>query len=912
MKDLDKLIKALQGDGFPEETILVCAGRAEGRRLLQQCAAAGACLVGVSVESPMSLAVDLCSAELSLPNAAKLISDNEASELILNLLSNNPPEYYKKLAAKVPAVAKELFKTFRELDMACSPSLSGSQKLDDTQQLRDCYQKAKAEKNVIDRTDLLKRACEIAGADGRRYVALSSFAPTPLEHELLRRLSGDALSVVPIAAPDGIEAPANTLSNAVPRLPLPEDLSARSRFYRCRGRDTEVRFLFRDILKNNTPVEDCAVIYPSGEYAQQIYETAARFHVPVAMSAGIPLPSSSLFAMLSRLVALPQQDYNAEQLCNLLSTGVFAKIHPYLLAEQLRQKQVGWGKKRYFSFLEAMKKDDDLAELARKKYDDPLRYANEWEEFFTVLFSVLEYSESVEDQKQITLQFLQKYTNRARPGEAAAYACAVKLISEISDLRPNETVAERLVELMSASNYLNSPAQPGQLFCVPLSQALNTGRQTLYFIGLSRYALQGSDRESPILSDAERATLGLRTAQSREEENTFRLLQAVLQHEGEIVFCYPDFDSERMLEQHPSPVYTDLKKAVDKISDCAAAPYYARWERLRSMVTYIPAEPLTASDHILLGSEIAPYSASWNSTNPAQLQPDAGHSKCIEDFPFSCSSLEGAFQCPLSFYLDKILLFRKNDVVEYRYDRWLPKNAMGTFCHHVLEKYYQQINDNRTPDLDALIREECEITEVLNPVTSKDLQDQDLQKARTMIENAIAWTDQNGRTVQATERPFGQGTPIDLVINNKTLHLRGSIDRVDSDGGKTMILDYKTGDAKAFHEREDYHLQHYLYTLAEEQYSGEKIDEAGYLFLENPSGAEYSKIIQDSAMRSEMAQKIENLLDWLADENKCMEWAPCLTMDNGQMKKGSDQQRIEWREYCSRFCIYKEFCEKLG
>lgn len=893
MKDISILIKALQGSEIPErpieDVILVCAGRSEGRRLLQQCAAKGACLIGVTAESPMSLAMDVCSAMLAEHNAPRLISDNEAAELILNLLTNTTQGYYNTDTAQTLTVAKELLKTFYELDMACSGTLSGTPKLDATQALRLRYAEKKKEQNILDRIDLLKKACEVNVPDGRRYVALSSYAPTPLEKQLLENLSGGHLVIAPISAPAEISPTENMLDKNVPTAAIPQDLNGRSRFYPCRGMDTEVRFVFRDILENSSSAGDCAVIYLSGEYAQLIHETAARFHIPVNMSAGIPMTGSGIFAMLSQLITLPQANYDTEKLCVLLDNGICKPHKYYRLAGALRDNRVGWGKDRYLRFL------DTIKDPGNEKLSE---YADKWTEFFTALFSVLEPSGSLSDQKQKLLDFLRRYTNRTRHGEAAAYACAQKLVGEISSLRPDETVAQRLVELMKSCNYLNSPPQPGQLFCVPLSQALYTGRKKLYILGLSRYALQGANRESPILNDAVRKHLGLRNAQTSENENTFRLLQAVLQHEGEFVFCYPNFDSERMLDQQPSPFYNDLKKAANADE---------------TIISYVPGTPLTAGDHMLQGISAGNYTAQWNSHDAEPLQQAVPHRQLIANFPFSSSSLETAFQCPLRFYLERILHFYKPDVPQYSDSSWLPKNEMGTFCHHVLEKYYQAIMNQETPDLDALIQQECAEIEKRNPVTRKDLQEKDLEKARTMIENTISWTSAEGRTVRSTEHPFGKNvggdpppSPISLAINSKTLLLSGSIDRIDEKNQKLSILDYKTGDADRFEREKDYHLQHYLYTLAAEQLFNCKIEDAGYLFLNTSSGIKFESIEENATRRAQMALAVETLLEWLADEEKCTSHIPCPAPSSGSTSTGS----IAPKDNCSRYCPYKDFCQK--
>ncbi len=878
MKDLRKLIEALQGDGFPEETILVCAGRSEGRRLLQQCAAAGVCLVGVTAESPMSLAMDLCAHRLSQPGAPRLVSDNEAAELILQILEEEPPEYYDREAAKDLAVAKELFKTFCELDMACISEVSGSDKLDDTQKLRVLYAEKKEKHRVWDRTDILKCAAEDAVQDGRRYVALSSYAPSKLERALLEKLAGDKLFVVPVSAPEGIRPPENALGGNAPTADIPDDLNIRSRFCRCRGVDTEVRFLFRDILEHDTPVEDCAVVYLSGEYAQHIHETAARFRVPVAMGTGVPMTGSGIYTLISQLPQFLQENYDVEKLCGLIETGVCVPPHRYTLAKQLRKLRVGWGKERYFNFLQQIKDEKNLS-----------THFDEWSAFFEAFFSVVEPTGNLHEQKEKLLQFLLKFTNRMRPGEAAAYAAVTQLVTEIRSLRQDETLLQRLLRLMENCTYMNSSAQPGKLFCVPLSQSLCTGRKKLYILGMSRDALQGAGRESPIMRDADRVKLsGMKTAQSQENENTFRLMQAVLQHEGEFVFCYPDYDSERMLEQQPCPVYVDLREAAGAAEET---------------VTYLPQNLRTAGDHMLSGGFPADYSVVWDNGEKAELQSEKTHKEHMESFSFSCSSLEKAYKCPLRFYLENVLKLRKPDIPEYKDNRWLPATELGTFCHEVLKNYYQLKMDNKVPDLDELMAEECRRSEARNPVSRKELQEQDLQRARQIIEDAIKWTDASGRTVCAVERPFGKDS-FEVDIDGRMLRLTGSIDRVDKlQNGTIGILDYKTGDANRFKKDESYHLQHYLYTLAEEKLSGRKIDEAVYLLLEAPPGEELYRV---DKKRDEMANIVKGLLEWIEDEKNCMEWSPCLTLENGKMKAVSDEERE-----CSQKCVYSEFCMNL-
>lgn len=61
-----------KGDA-PEETVLVLQSRAAGRRLLAAVAAQCGLLPGVRAETPYSLAVEACGAELSEAGAPRLM-----------------------------------------------------------------------------------------------------------------------------------------------------------------------------------------------------------------------------------------------------------------------------------------------------------------------------------------------------------------------------------------------------------------------------------------------------------------------------------------------------------------------------------------------------------------------------------------------------------------------------------------------------------------------------------------------------------------------------------------------------------------------------------------------------------------------------------------------------------------------
>ena len=55
------------------------------------------------------------------------------------------------------------------------------------------------------------------------------------------------------------------------------------------------------------------------------------------------------------------------------------------------------------------------------------------------------------------------------------------------------------------------------------------------------------------------------------------------------------------------------------------------------------------------------------------------------------------------------------------------------------------------------------------------------------------WSKPKPPRLVASERGFGRPTPVELKINGHSLFLRGRIDRIDVEGGTTIVTDFKTG-----------------------------------------------------------------------------------------------------------------------
>ena len=900
---LKNLASALQ-QHQPQETILVMGSRAEGRRALAALAAQGNLIIGVRPETPFSLAQELCADQLSAAGAPRLLSEAEAADLVRSCMRKSAG-IYSGVNVRTLTAARTVFRTFQEMAMAnvpeeleAHPAVQSSGKLRELQAIRSAYREAKREKNLLDRADLFHLAIETAKAQpgkARRpwFVTVGDYAPTPLERELLDLLAGDRLTVVELPCADGVKLPADALSPSLPRADVLEAVrSAQPRFAACRGVETEVRALFRDLLADKEiKLEECTVVYLSGSYAQTLYEEAARFHIPVSMGGGLSMAGSLLYSTLKAVAELPRTDFYAEDVCGLLESFCLTPEWPVKLAERMRAKKVGWGKARYSLACDP----EDIDKVRPETMGDEAwrLLVEDWSGFLTLLTEVAEPTVGLEQQQEDLLNFL-RYCNHKSMAEAAALAKARELVTQVSELDEGETLLCRLLVLMESASYLGGAPEPGKLYCAPLSQAAFAERKRLYVLGLSRYAVRGEQKESPVLLDAERTALGgLKTSTQLGEEREYRLMTLLARHEGELVLTYPDFDSDKMLEQAPAPFFEEASKGFPVVP-----------------VSYIPETDRIPMDCMASAQELDSIvgAKAWTLQDgeKAELQEQKTVKELLEGMTLSPSALETALRCPYKFYLQYLLRIRTPQAVERNDQRWLAPNEIGDFVHVVLEKIYKK---DQTKQWEEVFEEKFEDLEKTVPLPHKRLKDEARQTLKEMVQRAVEWTAASHRTVESVEKRF-QDLP--LTLDQWNLRLKGSIDRVDKlPNGELAILDYKTGRIENYTEAMYRHLQHYLYTLAEEQLHGTSITQAGYLFLKEE--AKLVPLEENKALREEMEERITWLLDRISYEDYAMEYQPCFVPqrdDDGNPIPGAleSSDNKEALKNCKKTCEFAAVC----
>ena len=913
---LDKLAAALCAH-MPEKTVLVCGTRSEGKQILSALAAQGNILVGVQAETPFSLARELCSTWLSMPGVAPLLQENDGAEIVRSCIGKNEG-IFSGVNAKTLTATKAIFRTFQELSMAGFPedigelpAVSKSKKLQHLMSLRKAYIQKKHAINRMDRGDLVRLALTAAKKDcpltRAHYVVLGEFAPSTLERELLNKLTAkNGLTVVELPCAEDTVMPADALAKELPRVNAVDEVRAATpSFAACRGVETEVRYVLRDILDKQWPLEDCAVVYLNGSYAQPLYEEAARFGLPVTLGSGLPMTSSLLYNTLQRVTAWRQNDFYAEDICTLLESFSCTPMWPAKLAERLRQKKIGWGKARYALACEA----DDVVKMRAKDMTDDAWEAtlDSWKDFLRLALAVAAPTADLEQQKKDLLDFL-KFCNHNNQAEGAAYSKATGLVEQIVGLDEHESALQRLLGLMQTASYLSSNPKPGMLHCAPVSGAACLNRPHVYVMGFARYGVEGTHKESPILLDEERIALGgLKTSTQLRDEQEFRVLTWLVRCGSDLTLTYSDFDSDKMLELKPAPFFEEVSRGMTV-----------------TKVTYIPAHTRIAADTLLTEplrvSYAKPQAWTLAAGDAITLEAKKSRKTLLEDMVLSPTALENGLKCPYFFYLQRMLHIRTPQKVERNNTQWLAPNDIGTFCHGVLERYYTL---EQKVDLQTIFDQEFEKLETEIPLPRRRLKDEMRETLYGMVQRAVDWTIAEGRTVVAQERSFpeeGQdGLP--MTFGKWTLKMKGSIDRVDKlSTGEYAILDYKTGQPQNYTEDLHRHLQHYIYAMAEEQLSDgdEPISEAGYLFLKSDP-AMLEKLEEDQALRDATEKHIEWLLDYISnessEESKDLERAPDFQPANSQQGSAGTNPPVfvlgnqkEAYQRCKKACEFADIC----
>ncbi len=168
---------------------------------------------------------------------------------------------------------------------------------------------------------------------------------------------------------------------------------------------------------------------------------------------------------------------------------------------------------------------------------------------------------------------------------------------------------------------------------------------------------------------------------------------------------------------------------------------------------------------------------------------------------FSPSSLAHYLECPLKFYLSDILRLQTSA----QFDESIKLNELGTIVHETLELLYKPYVGKRLDEkmLDQIVSRSREVLESsiqnLIPGGLADIGNSLIIKevAYQFVSNFLWHEKQNldpAKPIQIKELEHPVETS--YTLNNISVNIKGTIDRIDQQGRDYRLIDYKTGQVK--------------------------------------------------------------------------------------------------------------------
>lgn len=377
------------------------------------------------------------------------------------------------------------------------------------------------------------------------------------------------------------------------------------------------------------------------------------------------------------------------------------------------------------------------------------------------------------------------------------------------------------------------------VFVGSIASAVGLSFRAVRILGLAEGSLPSIPREDPVLPDEYRQK-GLPSLPQLAETSVLEQLHAldrvVREVSGEIVFSFARTDANRT-QREPSSIFLDFAAAIGRPNqqsgdNASNIPSLRALERdafplsrarlqvfrqaspvsqrqwLERVATSSPDLPSSWQDHVAtdlerlhgLESDIASFSPKHGIIDEALSRPLPGMS---EEFPISATALKNFFECPYRFLLTNLLGLRARS--EAPSGREIDAMAYGSLFHRTAELFFTEhgaafgeregsLTDWQAKAAGVVQQSFDEFLESY-PLIGEALRNQQRERLRTDFQRFLEydWQEGRAREFHDVEKPFAEDGPIAIRVGDRSLYVRGIIDRVDQQDGKTIVRDLKTG-----------------------------------------------------------------------------------------------------------------------
>ncbi len=314
-----------------------------------------------------------------------------------------------------------------------------------------------------------------------------------------------------------------------------------------------------------------------------------------------------------------------------------------------------------------------------------------------------------------------------------------------------------------------------------ISDSFKISGSKVYVLGLNAEYFPREERENPLLNDFELNLFSpsVINAKKRGDEAIKNGYRSLNSSNTEFIISKCDFNSKG-IELTPSGIFSELGESV----------------AYENKMVHLLDEKSMDSNFSLAEDEVRDI---------------------FNNHVFSPTSLEELIRCPKCFFYKYILKFAPYSEETLEDNTWLPAYEGGNLVHETLRRYV----DNVMEKGHGTYFDEFEILmNIFDDVCGEFLSKYppgklgDFHYYKNIYEGMILHGFDNmshqfdeNRRYLGTELSFGNSKstlskdPVTIQVGKYNLKIRGTIDRVDYDGEKVFIVDYKTGSPLSFINR---------------------------------------------------------------------------------------------------------------
>lgn len=415
---------------------------------------------------------------------------------------------------------------------------------------------------------------------------------------------------------------------------------------------------------------------------------------------------------------------------------------------------------------------------------------------------------------------------------------------------------------------------PGHLYLTDLVSGGASGRPHVFIVGLDSGRFPGHVAEDPLLLDSERWRLGrdaLPQTKDRLHELKFGLAQLIARCRGSLTLSYPLWEPAdgrsltpapevlqafRLREGDPHLTFAHLEEALGDAESRLPGPE-GRLDRDDVWLGLLA----TGDGRLLRGlravrREYPGLAAgmraldAWSDPAPSvyagilgPMDPPASYQSPY-DAPYSASRLSDLGACPRRFLFRSVIRAYPPDDPDFDPERWLDARQRGTLLHDVFEEALQWARDEGVEYEDPAFLEAVltmvdrraarALLEI--PTPSRAVHEWEVEDLRDDARSFVAMVRAERPVWTHLELRFGfDGPEVLLPVGDRSLKVRGAIDRIDERGKHLRVVDYKTGGFFGFDNKSGvYHggrrLQHLIYSAAAAQLTGRDVGRVEYHF----------------------------------------------------------------------------------